>query len=90
MLRILGIISTSSEQDAQAAQTMSEELDDGYNLLWSNCVNAVQNALESIKIDSGSGFLPNDVYESIKENNKGTEVILFKPVVITPEENKQQ
>lgn len=72
------MIPTSSDQDIKAQQAISQELRKKYNLIFSNCADAVNAALKAASLNSGSGFFPKkSVYPSIKKKNPQGRVQCF-------------
>lgn len=72
------MIPTSSDQDIKAQQAISQELRKKYNLIFSNCADAVNAALKAASLNSGSGFFPKkSVYPSIKKRNPQGRVQCF-------------
>ena len=65
-------MSTTKEQDEKARTAIEEELNKDYDVLSSNCAQAVQAALKAAGLNPGKGILPKkQVYPSITKNNPG-------------------
>ena len=65
-------MSTTKEQDEKARAAIGEELNKDYDVLSSNCAQAVQAALKAAGLNPGKGLLPKkQVYPSITKNNSG-------------------
>ena len=65
-------MSTTKEQDEKARAAIGEELNKDYDVLSSNCAQAVQAALKAAGLNPGKGLLPKkQVYPSITKNNLG-------------------
>lgn len=65
-------MSTTKEQDEKARAAIGEELNKDYDVLSSNCAQAVQAALKAAGLNPGKGLLPKkQVYPSITKNNPG-------------------
>jgi hypothetical protein len=54
------ILPTTPEQDIKIRETMANELDKKYNLLWSNCAESVNNSLRAagIKTNDNECIIP--------------------------------
>lgn len=72
------MIMTTKEQDKKAKAAVKTELDKDYNVLTSNCAQAVQQGLKSAGLNPGNGILPKkEVYPSIYKNNKGKFILYY-------------
>lgn len=68
------IIQTTETEDKEISNSFKESAKQGYNLLWNNCVDAVQDALNCVGIDAGNDFLPKNAFNYIIKNNNGVRI----------------
>lgn len=68
------IIQTTETEDKEILNSFKKSVKQGYNLLWNNCVDAVQDALNSVGIEAGNKFLPKNAFNYIIKNNNGRRV----------------
>ena len=72
------LIPTDGLQDQAATNAIKGELAKDYNVLTSNCAQAVQAALKAAGLNPGHGLRPlKTVYPSITKNNKGCFLLFY-------------